>query len=605
MLFKFKLLSLVFFVLPLLLLSVFGLINPRAAKAQASSWQKSSNIPPKSSGDYGSDSFKQSVRNWAAIGGNQVTLILPYYQSNLYSTDINRGWDTPTDQSLIDAINYLHSQGLKVALKIHLESYTGEWRANINPGDRHAWFGAYGQVLNHYADIGKKYGVEQLILGAELYRMTSREVNNTNTQNWRNLISSVRSRYSGTLSYSAQHTHPYEENEIDFWDALDQIGLAAYFPLAENQNDPSIESLKSSWEYWQNQIIRPLQQRWGKPIIFTEIGYRSVDGAHKEPYAWWRGGGADLDEQSRDYEALLSYWSNQPNFAGLHLWEWESNPGAGGQNSDSYTPQNKPAELVIKKWFSSDQTTPPSSPTTPISSPNFNISGSYSAALVTANITSSQNLSDVLVDLEIFDSQGNKVYQQYFEHQNLNANGAKTYQITWSTPGNYNLKVGVFTAAWAQTLIWHDHVFDFTVGNAPSITTPTPTSTKAPNPSPTTVPFLTPTPTQAPPVSPTPPATSNIDVWWPTDNATVSGNIPFKGILFGRELSQYHLFWQVDQGGWIYMPDNQNDYPHKEVNVDVSGWNWRGNGPYQVNFIAQDLNGTLITQKQINIYISH
>jgi hypothetical protein len=52
------------------------------------------------------------------------------------------------------------------------------------------------------------------------------------------------------------------------------------------------------------------------------------------------------------------------------------------------------------------------------------------------------------------------------------------------------------------------------------------------------------------------------------------------------------------------MSDNFQDYPHKESSVDVSGWNWRGSGTYNVNFVAKDLNGNLIAQAATNIYIS-
>lgn len=66
----------------------------------------------------------------------------------------------------------------------------------------------------------------------------------------------------------------------------------------------------------------------------------------------------------------------------------------------------------------------------------------------------------------------------------------------------------------------------------------------------------------------------------------MSGVQPFKALVTNLAVSQYTMHWQVDGGGLVLMPDNAQDYPHKEVSVDLSGWNWHGSGPYSVNFVA-------------------
>lgn len=65
------------------------------------------------------------------------------------------------------------------------------------------------------------------------------------------------------------------------------------------------------------------------------------------------------------------------------------------------------------------------------------------------------------------------------------------------------------------------------------------------------------------------------------------------------------MYWQVDNGQLNLMTDNFQDYPHKEAPVDVSGWNWRSGGPYNVTFVAKDMNGNFITQATTNIYIGN
>lgn len=96
--------------------------------------------------------------------------------------------------------------------------------------------------------------------------------------------------------------------------------------------------------------------------------------------------------------------------------------------------------------------------------------------------------------------------------------------------------------------------------------------------------------------------TYSIDIWWPTDNAVVSGSQPLKALLSGLSVDKYEMFWQVDNGQWNRMQSNYQDYPHKEVIIELSGWTWKGIGPYLVNFIAQDSNGEILSQRTVKIY---
>ena len=64
------------------------------------------------------------------------------------------------------------------------------------------------------------------------------------------------------------------------------------------------------------------------------------------------------------------------------------------------------------------------------------------------------------------------------------------------------------------------------------------------------------------------------------------------------------MFWQVDRDRLNEMLDSMQDYPHKESWVDLSGWNWKGIGPYELNFVAKNLGDSIIGQKHININVS-
>ena len=79
---------------------------------------------------------------------------------------------SPSDESLIAAIEEAHRQGLRVMLRPYLDVKDGSWRADITPSDVNAWFANYTAFLDHYLDIAKSHGVEEFTLGVELINMT-------------------------------------------------------------------------------------------------------------------------------------------------------------------------------------------------------------------------------------------------------------------------------------------------------------------------------------------------------------------------------------------------------------------------------------------------
>jgi hypothetical protein len=555
-----------------------------SAHAAVSSWLRGSSIVPANTTDFSSSSFDQSLQNLKATGATSVALIIPYYQSNIYSTDIGAGYNTPTDASLASAIDYAHSIGLSVTLKVHMESYDGNWRAYINPSDRTTWFNNYGNVLVHLGQLAAAHKAELIVLGTEMVDMAASSQNSTNTQNWLTLIQKVRSVYSGKLTYGANSTNnnddPFENEKkyVGFWSALDYAGLSAYYALNTGDNSPA--SLESAWDAWNKNDVQGFAQSVGKPILFTEVGYRSVGGAHNQPWAWWTGGGVDMNEQANDYQALLEYWNSYSYVQGVYFWDWSSNPSAGGSGSTEYTPQHKTAEQVMTKWFTSSPTPPP-----PTSTPVFSDSTATSPSAPTVNtpttVTSivkdiSGSVSNATVDLEVYDASNNRVAQKFVGGQSFAAGTNQSYSVTWTptSAGTYRATVGVFTSDWTRNYYWNNDARNITVGSGS--TTPPPSGGGS--------------------------GSQVTDVWWPTDNSHVSGVQPLKAMVENSDISQYSMTWSVDGGAPAPMNDTQTDYPHKEALIDFSNWKWRGAGPYTITIVSKDHSGTVISQKSIQIY---
>ncbi|MFC5701652.1 hypothetical protein ACFPVX_10150 [Cohnella faecalis] len=78
---------------------------------------------------------------------------------------------------------------------------------------------------------------------------------------------------------------------------------------------------------------------------------------------------------------------------------------------------------------------------------------------VTANVAS-DDYAKALVDVEIYDEHGSKVYQAVFDHQYFQPNAAKSFPVTWSIPasqprGQYSVSIGVFPESWGTA--WKHH----------------------------------------------------------------------------------------------------------------------------------------------------
>lgn len=560
------------------------LLPTAQSDAAVSNWQKGVSVIPRWNTDFGSPSFKQSIRDLAATNANYVTLIVPWAQSNSYSTDVGGAWNTPTDDSLISGIQFVHSLGMKVNLKMHLDAHDGLWRAHINPGDRDGWFRSYGNMVKKYAGIASTHGVEQITIGAELINMSAHDANSTNTERWNRLIGEIRTMYGGKLTYSANWGNSGwtdEKNRIQFWPALDYIGISAYFPLPTG--NATVEGFKAEWNKIQAGDVGPLSQRWGKPVIFTEVGYRSHDWAQYEPFNFWAGGNFSQENQANLYDALYAYWNDYGYMQGVHWWDWSSDPNAGGMGNTDYTPQNKLAESVMTRWQQGGALPPPPPPPPPgnasfETSAKIPTNGAVGQS-ITINTSiknaSGDSIFNILIDVEVYNESNARVFQQTFANQNFGGGETKSFQSGWTpnTAGNFTVKMGVFSNDWSRNYTWNDAAARITIGGGGQ-----------------------------PP--PPPPGSGNLNLWWPSDGSSLFGSQPFKTVVEGRTVEQYQMYWQVDGDRLNEMGESQVDYPHKEAVVDVGGWNWRQNGPYALTFTAKELSGGIIGQKNVNIFIA-
>lgn len=312
-------------------------------------WQKGMAYVSWTRGRYGSASSDESLEALAQTGTEWVALVTTWYQDGFNSTSIRPAKKSPNDDSLVHAIKKIHSLGMKVMLKPHidlLDVSEGKWRGDIEfytDSDWEAWFESYRDFILHYARIAQEHNVELLCIGTEL-SITS----TTKGDLWREIIiKSVRDVYKGPLTYAANW---YEEYDIiNFWDALDYAGLDPYFPLA-NEAKPTREEIVEGWKPWVKDI-EAWQARIKKPVIFAEIGYKSAGWSARDPWEHMPGRKVDLQQQADCYEALFQTFWDKPWFYGIYWWEWGTTTRRGGELNRGFTPQNKPAQEVLSEWY--------------------------------------------------------------------------------------------------------------------------------------------------------------------------------------------------------------------------------------------------------------
>ena len=261
-------------------------------------------------------------------------------------------WHSESDDGIRTLARRAAGLGMQVIIKPHIwiGDYSSEGQARHRIGfDREAdwqkWEKQYRQFILHYARLAQDIEAPLLVVGTELSRVA-----HTRPAFWQDLIAEVRTVYDGKLTYAANWYQSYKQ--IPFWEALDYIGVQAYFPLSE-KDDPAPEVLRQGWKAHAGELAR-LSKKVNRPVLFTELGYRSVSYAAAEPWRWPSRKEQDAvpsDEvlQARLYRTFFEHVWPRPWMAGAILWKWHAHSRRA--RPLGFTPQGKQAEEVIGQGF--------------------------------------------------------------------------------------------------------------------------------------------------------------------------------------------------------------------------------------------------------------
>lgn len=135
---------------------------------------------------------------------------------------------------------------------------------------------------------------------------------------WRRLIEEIRGVYGGPLSYAANFD---QVEEVGFWDALDAIGVNAYYPLSRwGMKGSSLEgALAESWRGIAGRL-NDLAKRHGGPgrvlpVLLFELGWTRKAGSTVRPFSYDRVEVLETAGETFDGSPPLTcvHWATQPD----------------------------------------------------------------------------------------------------------------------------------------------------------------------------------------------------------------------------------------------------------------------------------------------------
>lgn len=316
-------------------------------------------------------------------GIRHVEIVCRGAQDDIDSTRIRPDEHELPRSDLVALVEAALAQGITPILKPHLivggsANDRGEigldWGAD-DAAVEAQWFDSYFNFISTYARISAEECLPCLVLATELPSLVAdtAETGLRRDQEWRFLAARVRGIFPGLLTYAANSS---SVADITWWDAMDYIGLNAYFTLTTDPA-PNLETIEKGWV--RNTIpntrrafhlrgkdpvdipaqLAAISARFNRPVAFTEIGYRSADYAasdmHDQGYVWLTRS-VNQRLQADLLTGMYKTFADKPWFRGAYIWARH----AGDEDRShqrylrSHDVRGKEAEQVIRRWCLAD-----------------------------------------------------------------------------------------------------------------------------------------------------------------------------------------------------------------------------------------------------------
>lgn len=298
---------------------------------------------------YAREDVRRGFRRIRALNVDTITLVAVWRQASARSSVVAPTVDTVATPRLVAAIRYAKHLGLRVVLRPYVDVADGSWRGTIQPASLAQWFRSYTAFQRKYARVAAREDVDCLVMGTEMLSVSA------HAGRWRSLAAELRRIYGGIVAYQANWD---EATGITWWDAVDVIDISGYYPLAPTGlavsygNPLSVEQLTTGWQR-PLAAVDALRRRFGKPVMFGEIGYRATLESAFAPWDTRTRGRPSGEAQADAYEAAFRAWYGVSWFRGFHWWRVPSDPTRIGRTLGSGHQPRARARSVLRRWYHS------------------------------------------------------------------------------------------------------------------------------------------------------------------------------------------------------------------------------------------------------------
>jgi hypothetical protein len=97
--------------------------------------------------------------------------------------------------------------------------------------------------------------------------------------------------------------------------------------------------------------LKEISERFGKPMLFTEVGFRSIEAPWRQPHDEPKGAPHSEADQALCYQVVLDGLAGESWCHGLFWWKWPTYISYDSEASRSFTPSGKAAEQVLKTAY--------------------------------------------------------------------------------------------------------------------------------------------------------------------------------------------------------------------------------------------------------------
>jgi hypothetical protein len=274
--------------------------------------------------DWGSDDVASTMEDLREVGANWVATH-PYASIAADGEVRFHAFDpTAPPAYLVRPIHEAHAKGMKILIKPHLACWGSpfDWRGDIAFETPQQWDRFWSTYREWILQLVRAcHEADAFVVGTELDRTLD------HPDQWRSLIASVRQLTDRPLTYAANWT---DFQRVGFWDALDVIGIQAYFPLSTAQA-PTREDLDAGWARIMGEVSA-YATACNRRVVFTELGYNRSLRAAAEPWAYQLDGSEAEALQAECLRSALAAIDREPAVVGAFLWKWFPRPRSVGRN---------------------------------------------------------------------------------------------------------------------------------------------------------------------------------------------------------------------------------------------------------------------------------